>query len=224
MGNGVCIPTCTFGTDGSAAQGCAGHDTCVPLNFLLDPTSGTVLGVGFCQGTCQTDSDCSALGATFGCQADVGFCTRAKKTRTKALGTACTNSPPGTASDTQNGACNCFSNLIATAGYCTSSCVVGGTPCPNGWVCEALETPTLTFQGAAADGGDLVIPGPPTQNPGLAGVCMQPCTLADAGGPSGGDASAADAASGDASAAAAPCPALASCVAGTLVGPDCQPM
>jgi hypothetical protein len=201
-GNGVCIPSCSFAIDGSPAAGCPGKDTCVPLTFLLDRTSNTALGVGFCQGTCETDADCSALGATFVCQQDIGFCTRAAKVRTKTIGAACTNSPPGTPSDSTNGACNCFDNLTATTGYCTSACVVGGAPCPNGYVCESLETPTLTFQGAAPDGGDLVVPGPPMQTPGLSGVCMAPCPTLDSGS----------------------CPPLSSCVAGTIAGPDCQPM
>ncbi|MBV9947565.1 MAG: hypothetical protein JOZ69_11995 [Myxococcales bacterium] len=217
--NGICLPACTFDTSGARAKGCNGNNTCVPFTFLLSPSTNQVLGVGFCQGTCQTDADCAALGSTWGCQTDLGFCTQAKKTRTKMLGAQCTDvSPTGGASDNTTGACNCFSNLNATSGYCTSACVVGGLPCPNGGVCDSLEPSTLTFTGG---GSNVVLPGPSAPTPGMSGVCMQPCTLSDAGVAGGGAADGGDAGEGGASAG---CPAVSSCMTGTAAGPDCQPM
>jgi len=200
--------------------GCPGKDTCVPVGFLLDPASDTLVGHGYCDGTCQVDTDCSDLGAGWVCQADDGYCTKAKKTRTKALGAICTNSGNGATplatSDSETGACNCpFSGTTFTSFYCSSACVVGGVACPTGYVCDALQpTGVIDFPGAAADGGDLVLAAPTKQNPGLAGTCLASCTSADA--------------------ARAQCPGSASvppistCTAptdmgGTPVGPDCLP-
>ena len=218
--NGFCFPHCTFASDGSPAVGCPGKDTCVPVGFLLDPASDTLVGHGYCDGTCQVDTDCSDLGAGWVCQADDGYCTKAKKTRTKALGAICTNSGNGATPlatiDSETGACNCpFSGTTFTSFYCSSACVVGGVACPTGYVCDALQpTGVIDFPGAAADGGDLVLAAPTKQNPGLAGTCLASCTSADA--------------------ARAQCPGSASvppistCTAptdmgGTPVGPDCLP-
>ncbi len=186
-GNGFCLPHCSFATDGSPPVGCPGKDTCVPLTLLFDPNTNAVSGHGYCQGTCQVDSDCSALGAGWVCQTDEGVCTKTKKARTKAIGTSCSNSGNGATpiatSDTETGACNCpYSGTPTTAFYCTSACVVGGAPCANGYVCDALVAGApLTFAGSASDGGDLVLPGPTMQNSGLAGMCLAACTKADAG-------------------------------------------
>ncbi|MGH7294142.1 MAG: hypothetical protein ACRELB_04385, partial [Polyangiaceae bacterium] len=88
---GLCLPRCTVPTDGSAPTGCPGKDTCVAYTWLLQ-TNGSVTGIGFCQGSCQQDSDCSALGTNVICQQDIGFCTQAtaQKVRSKTIGTACT--------------------------------------------------------------------------------------------------------------------------------------
>jgi hypothetical protein len=213
--DGLCLPACTFDLTGAPAVGCPGHDTCVPMTFLLDNTTNTVVGVGFCQGTCQSDDDCTALGTGWGCQTDLGFCTLAKKTRTKAAGAQCTNaSATGAATDSSTGACNCFTNLNSTNGYCTSACVVNGTPCANGGVCDSLEPTNLLFQGPT---GTVSVAGPPMQNPGLAGTCMQPCTLADAGAPAAGD-------GGDDAGSSSACPPISSCASGDVAGSDCQPM
>ena len=218
--NGLCLPHCTFAPDGSAAAGCPGKDTCVQMGFYFDAVTNAVEGHGFCQGTCQVDADCSALGAGWVCQADDGYCTKTKKARTKPLGATCTNSGPGAtplaASDSETGACNCpLSGTATTSFYCTSTCVVGGVPCANGWVCDTfLPGGPLVFQGAGDGGADLTFPEPPRQNPGLAGLCMAPCGKADAG--------------------VAQCPGsstlppLSTCAAptdanGTLAGPDCLP-
>jgi hypothetical protein len=234
-GNGFCLPHCSFAVDGSAPMGCPGKDTCTPLTFLYDPNTNAVSGHGYCQGTCQVDTDCSALGTGFVCQTDLGVCTKTKKVRTKALGAACSNSGAGVTpvatSDTETGACNCpFSGTPATAFYCTSACVVGGTPCPSGFVCDALVPGgELTFTGAAIDGGDIVFPAPTMQNPGLAGSCYATCSASDAGA---GGAAAGDGGAGDGGAGMCPgaanLPPLSTCTAptdmvGTVAGPDCLP-
>jgi hypothetical protein len=237
--NGLCLPSCSFGLDGSPATGCPGKDTCNPFTFLLSPTTSTVTGFGFCQGTCQADADCSALGTGWVCQTDNGFCTKAKKPRTKTLGSGCSNAGNGAApiasSDQQTGACNCpFSGTATTSFYCTSACVFGGTPCPNGWTCDTFEPGQLVFTGAADGGGDIVLPGPSAQSPGLAGICMAPCNSGDAGAPSAGDAAATDAgAPADGGSLLCPgasnFPPLSTCrpptdsPLGTAAGPDCVP-
>jgi hypothetical protein len=233
--NGVCLPHCTFGADGSPAVGCPGKDTCNALTYELDLTTNMVLGHGFCQGSCQADADCSALGAGWVCQVDAGLCTKTKKLRTKAIGTSCLNSGSGAtpiaSSDTETGACVCpFSGTKATAFYCTSSCVVGGTSCPNGYVCDAL-LPGGQLMFGGADGGNVVLPGPPMQNPGLAGLCLAPCTnpeggVVDAGS---GDAAAADGGSPSACPGSSNFPPLSQCTVptdtiGSVAGPDCLPL
>ncbi len=226
--NGFCLPHCSFALDGSPAVGCAGKNTCTPSAFLQDPTTGAIEGHGYCQGTCQADSDCSGLGTGWVCQTDLGVCTKTKKVRTKTIGTSCSNSGMGATpvptSDSETGACNCpFSGSTTTAFYCTSACVTGGNPCPTGFVCDALIP--VTYTGAALDGGDIVLPASIMQSPGLAGQCFATCA-ADAGAPEAG--------AGDAGASGGQCPGasnlppLSTCSApgdtlGTLAGPDCLP-
>ncbi|MDP8999186.1 MAG: hypothetical protein M3O46_03645, partial [Myxococcota bacterium] len=186
--NGYCLPACSFALDGSRPTGCPGKDTCTPYTILLSGTTSAVTGFGFCQGTCEVDADCSALGAGWVCQTDEGFCTKTKKVRTKAIGSACTNggngATPLATSDSQLGTCNCpFTGATTTAFYCTSACVVGGAACPNGWTCDAFQQSTFTFTGAADGGGDIVLPGPTMQNVGLPGLCMAPCANPDGGTP-----------------------------------------
>ena len=222
--NGFCLPHCTFAFDGTVQMGCPGKDTCNQDNYLLDTTTNMVQGHGFCQGTCQADTDCSALGTGWVCQVDQGVCTTAKKTPTKTIGTTCTNSGNGATplatSDTQTGACNCpFSGSDITAFYCTQTCVVGGTPCPVGYTCDALIPGELDFSNP--DGGsDLIIPGPKMESPGLAGYCLATCN------PDGGAAPAADGGCPGTSNT----PPLSNCTAptdfdggGTAAGPDCLP-
>jgi hypothetical protein len=224
--NGYCLPHCTFNFDGTAASGCPGKDTCNAFNYLLDTTTNTIQGHGFCQGTCQADADCSDLGAGWVCQADLGVCTTTKKARSKAIGAACTNSgndpTPLATSDTETGACNCpFSGTGPTQFYCTQACVVGGNPCPTGYVCDALIPGQLAF--TADDGGDLILTPPAVQNPGLAGTCLAKCT--NPVGPDG-----VVPASGDGCPGSTSNPPLSTCTAptdpsgsGTAAGPDCQP-
>jgi hypothetical protein len=187
-GLGTCLPQCVFTLDGSPASGCIGVDTCVQI-AIASTAAGQLLGEGYCQGTCETDSDCTSLGANFVCQTDTGFCTTHRVTRTKAIGAACT------ANDLATGACNCL--LTSTArGYCTSACIVGGTPCAGGWTCE-------TFQPAAIQvgGGGVVLV--PSANSGLSGLCAAPCDPSDAG--------------------AGSCPPNSTCQTATVAGPDCLP-
>jgi hypothetical protein len=162
-GQGACVPQCAFALDGSSPTGCAGNDTCVPFDVSTD-ASGTVLGGrGFCQGTCEKDTDCAALGGSYVCQTDIGYCTAAKVVRTKAIGASCS-----TADDT-SGACNCELAAETSTGtaYCTSACIVGGAvPCANGWICD-------DFQSSMLPGGITLN----SENVHTSGICMPPCAL-----------------------------------------------
>jgi hypothetical protein len=206
-GQGTCLPSCKMSPDGSPSTGCTGHNRCVPFTWILarprDSGPGTVTGYGFCQGTCESDSDCSALGAGWVCQTDLGFCTKAKVARTKAIGTACV-SGAGPTSDLVTGACFCIGGVTGV-GYCTSVCVVGGTPCPNGYLCDAFEPRgPLTFGSAGT------YPALTTQNVGVVGTCQAACSVSDAGaGPDGGSS----------------CPPNSTCQVGSfsIAGPDCIP-
>lgn len=167
-GLGTCLPVCFLALDGSAPTGCVGTDTCVENTVVL-ATGGPPFGIGYCQGTCTADADCTGLGSGFVCQTNYGDCTTSHFNPTKALGTACT------AADTANGACNCLT-FSSTTGYCSSACVIGGPDCPNGWVCDSLQ-PAVVPDGT---GGGYSVPAP---SMGAAGMCVIPCTTDDAGNP-----------------------------------------
>ena len=218
---GICVPYCTLPSDGSAPVGCAGNNRCIPYNWVLslaaDGGPGMLTGYGICLGACEKDADCSKLGVGYVCQTDIGFCTKTTVARTKTLGTACTG---GTAamSDTSLGTCNCFSNLTSNNGYCTSSCIVGGIACPNGWVCDTgIPSFPLTFTGPMDAG--ITEPAFTKQNVGLVGQCVQPCTNPTDGGTPAATDSGAAADSG----AASGCPMNSTCIAQTVAGPDCEP-
>ncbi len=221
---GTCYPLCTFQSNGAKATGCLGNDACVPFTFTFE-TDVVATGYGFCQGGCQQDSDCSALGTGFVCQTDIGFCTTMPVTRTKAIGTNC--SAAGTTNDLTTGACNCIASSTTDLGACSTSCVVGGSSCPNGWKCDSDLLAPIVFQ--STDGGMTSVP--LTQSPGLAGTCFPACTLADGGVAADAgvlaDAAAVEAGD-DAGTDAAPatggaCPTNWTCQDITTVGPDCLP-
>jgi hypothetical protein len=244
-GMGTCIPKCTFSTGGAAAVGCTAPDTCTPLIYAQE--GATILGFGYCQGTCQSDADCSPQsGVAATCQTDVGICTTQTVPRTLDLGDPCTFN------DYESGNCNCDVDPATGSGFCTTVCVVGGAPCPTGWVCDSGALSSVTI------GNNTITL--TTQNPGLAGFCLPACpasavaqsapVVVDGGADdaestgSNGDAEApvadASADSGatidamvapppaEAGASPAPdagfqCPAASTCTVGTLAGPDCQP-
>jgi hypothetical protein len=127
------------------------------------------------------------------CQVDEGTCLTTPYSRTKMLGQGCTSA------DSADGACFCDYSAATNQGYCTQSCVVGGAPCPSGYLCDTGETAQLT--GLGADGG--TIPGFSVQNAGMAGTCRASC-------PGSGD-------------AGGTCPPNSSCSAAETVGPVCAP-
>jgi hypothetical protein len=203
---GLCVPKCTFAVDGSPPVGCVGKDKCSPIVFNLD-THNNVIGVGFCHSFCETDADCSGAGTGLACQTDTGDCVPAqnKVTRTKHLGDVCTvSATTGTTT-----ACNCATGA-STAGYCTTACLVGGTPCPNGWVCDNGTPSVLMFQGSPT-----LIP-VTMQNPSTVGNCFAPCGTAD-----GGTVPPAEA--GAPVDGGAACPGTTTCQSMTVAGLECLP-
>jgi len=235
-GMGVCQPKCTFEINGSSASGCIAPDTCTASIFaeVQGAASTSVVGYGYCQGTCQTDSDCPPqMGVAATCQVDVGLCTTQPVARTLALGAACTSA------DYTSGACNCNFDSTTNAGFCTTACVVGGAPCPAGWVCDTGE-PSVVNLGTA----NIPIT---SQTPGLAGTCLPACSVTsgvtasasvgveggvDAGGGDDAgnenDAEAVDSGSRadagpDSGTIALACPGGSTCTPGTVAGPDCFP-
>jgi hypothetical protein len=214
-GLGTCYPKCTYGPDATAATGCAGHDTCSPQFFV--GSRGQVSFVGFCFGTCEKDSDCSAFGRTSFCQLDIGGCSTRKVIRPKPPGTPCTMA------DNTSGACDCLISVATGFGYCTTSCVVGGVPCPSGFQCDNQQSPTVTLQdqstgvvtaeAARTQGACFVLcPGSGDAGPGVP---------VDAAPPS--DAGASEAGAVDASAGPLMCPTNSTCTSMTLAGPECMP-
>lgn len=183
-GQGICYPKCTFATSGGQSVGCAGNDTCVFYNFVLFGSS--ITGVGFCQGSCQQDADCVALGAGYVCQSDLGFCTKSPVVRTLGMGESCASA------DANAGACNCYFNAVTDSGYCTTACVVGGTTCPSGWVCDPAEPAVVSFVGVATT---YPVGGATT---GMVGTCVPACASTDGGGPSAEAGALDGAANGDA--------------------------
>jgi len=190
-GMGICLPKCEFAVDGGAPAGCQGKDVCNAAGTGTT-ASGGVVGVGYCFGGCTADSDCPAGSQ---CQLDEGTCLTTLYSRTKMLGQGCTSAD----SATNNHACFCDYSAATNEGYCTQSCIVGGAPCPSGYVCGTGETEQLTVAGA--EGG--TVPGFTLQNAGMAGLCRAAC-------PGSGD-------------AGSPCPPHSSCVTGDTVGPICAP-
>jgi hypothetical protein len=228
---GTCYPLCTFPLDGSKPVGCAGTDSCFPMTFERSATTGAITGYGFCDGGCQQDSDCSKLGTGFVCQTDIGFCTTAKLARTKAIGAACTASTGTTTTttatdDESTGACSCDANSTTGEGFCSSSCIVGGLPCPNGWTCDAGYPNPLVFSSSTGAAVSVAVT---AQNMGVPGTCTPACTLADAGVVDSGVAPAVDAGESDGAVAtpadggASTCPPNSTCQSTDVAGPDCQP-
>jgi hypothetical protein len=229
-GEGLCYPKCSY-TLGASATGCSGSNVC-ELDWLFNPTSATagVMGVGFCSSICQADKDCASLGAGYACQVDVGLCTTKTVTRSKPIGASCVVAADGGADDNTTGACNCFAGETDD-GYCSSECVTGGTPCPNGYVCEDGES-SSPFTGA---------PTQTTVTKGVAGFCVPACSLVDGGVPEAGTSTTPEASTEDGGEDAAPapttpeagtsdasgtggaCPGSALCQNTTLSGPDCLP-
>lgn len=146
---GICLPKCNYDKSGSAPTGCQGHDVCFAYPAAAEN------GVGYCWAGCTQDADC-ANGQK--CQTDRGWCVQGVLPPTKSVGDACTES------DTSAGVCNCLYGSNKT-GYCSSTCIVGGAPCPTGFVCDSLETR---------------INGYATPNVGMGGYCAKAC-VADAG-------------------------------------------
>jgi hypothetical protein len=129
-------------------------------------------------------------------------------------------------------------------GFCTTTCVVGGTPCPAGWVCDTGEPSSFNI-----GSGSITVT---TQTAGLAGTCLPSCAAqADVGandGASGIGTGSADGATSDADGGVADgatdssedakgpsdgaseatavlpqCPGSSMCTSGTVAGPDCLP-
>jgi hypothetical protein len=185
-GQGECLPKCSFGVDGSPPTPCPTNAACGTAIFTMDQTTGVVVAYGICEGYCRSDADCAPLGAGTSCQVDMGLCTSAPVHRTSTPGAAC--------SSASTAACNCVVGSSGT-GYCTESCIVGGSDCPTGWVCDSAEPATLDFGTGT--------PVPVTPTPKLLGECLERCTVPDAGAPQ--------------------CPASATCSDISVAGLDCQP-
>jgi hypothetical protein len=222
-GEGECLPACTYALDGSAPTGCPTGDTCFPINAFGFDTNNNPIAFGYCQGTCQADSDCSPLGAGYVCQVDIGACTKTPLKRTKSIGQAC-SAPTTTDVNNDNalGNCNCLPDTTTNEGYCTSACVVGGDLCPAGWVCDNLQPSAVQLP-------DGTVSSITKENVNTSGVCMPTCTSTDAGVSDGAapvvlDAGA-DAAASDGGVPnfEGVCPAGSACENQSPVGPDCVP-
>jgi hypothetical protein len=188
---GNCYPQCVFSSDATAATGCVGKNACSAVGFGPDANNPTAaVGVGFCFGGCEVDSDCPSGNH---CQTNVGLCLTTLTTQLPE-GQACTQ--PATSNS-----CNCLSNT-GTTGFCGLACVTAGSVgCPTGQVCDAFLPTSIP-----ASGGAPGLSGWTTQNPGMAGFCLQSCSL-----------------DGGAGTEAGACYPTSSCVPGTAVGPDCAP-
>jgi hypothetical protein len=236
-GQGRCFPLCSFTIGGGKATGCIGSNACVPTNFLRNRMTNVVTAYGICASACEKNSDCAG-GMT--CMTDIGLCRPTAVTRTKPLGAACSIDPASP--DSINNTCMCDGDLITAAGFCSSQCVVGGNPCPNGWLCDTGIPNPIVFT-STTGGASMTVP-VTMQNDGVVGVCRPPCSPAGAGAPEGGalpppiadaatDASGDGAAPADSGPAEVPdavtpigaggCPPNSSCQMQNAVGADCIP-
>jgi hypothetical protein len=180
---GICYPKCTFGTDSTPAVGCVGHDACVFAAYEDELVDGVPQGFGYCQGSCQEDSDCAALdtdASTSLCQKDLGFCTTQLRANSSAIGDPCNAATPC--------ACLLSGSDPASTGYCSTACVIGGLACPAGWVCDTGQWSTIAFQGTSTTYPVAA----PAQ--GLVGTCALACTseVADSGAAASIDAGTSD--------------------------------
>jgi hypothetical protein len=145
---GICLPRCEFKADGMPAVGCAGKDSCQAYTFGTDAT-GNAVGYGYCFGGCVADGDCPSGSV---CQIDEGLCVKARTTRSKKVGDACTSA------DYTSGACDCLYGTSGS-GFCSSFCLVGGgAGCPGGYVCEAYELTSAGFTKETAGMGGQCVP------------------------------------------------------------------
>jgi len=214
---GTCLQQCTFPLDGSAQTGCIGKDTCFLFAFNVDTTTDAVTGVGYCQGSCQADGDCSGLGAGYVCQTDIGLCTKKLVTRTKQPGAACSAVPNTVAgNDSATGACNCLTDTTTNTGYCAVACIVGGDPCPTGSICDN-ELPNAV---QLPDGSVVTVT---KENPGTPGSCMPVCSLTASADSGAGGTVDSGLSSADSGGGSPGCPAASTCQDVTPVGPDCVP-
>jgi hypothetical protein len=188
---GNCYPQCVFSSDATAAIGCVGKNACTAVGFGADANNPTAaVGVGFCYGGCEVDSDCPSGNH---CQTNIGLCLTTL-TAQDPEGQGCTQPVTGNA-------CLCLSNT-GTSGFCGLSCVTAGSvACPSGQVCEAFLPTSIP-----ASAGGTALTGWATQNPGMSGFCLPSCAL-----------------DGGASTEAGTCYPTSTCLAGTAVGPDCEP-
>jgi hypothetical protein len=183
-GTGICLPRCNFAPGGNVATGCVGKDTCFVAGYDAD-SGGTVLGTGYCFGGCTENSDCPTGSS---CQTNEGVCVTTL-TAITAAGTSCD------ATTVSGNGCDCLSDATTDMGFCTSTCVVGGTGCPTGWICDAELPKTLT------DSAGATVTAWTTQNPGLGGSCVPSCVV-------GGTTT---------------CPTSSTCQSSFAAGADCLP-
>jgi hypothetical protein len=160
---GVCLPACTYKPDGSAVTGCAGKDACLGGNFIADPSDPNVpIGVGFCEGGCDTDADCDTAGQH--CQSDQGLCLATVTTNDLPVGTGCNQLAVPAPQ------CNCIAPASGL-GFCAQFCKTGGDECAAGSLCDAQLPVSLVSS------NDAAIAGWTAPNPGLFGFCSPKCEV-----------------------------------------------
>ena len=224
QGQGTCAPKCTFVPDGSPPVGCLAPDTCTLSTFgtLGAGRSATLVGYGFCQGTCQTGRD--SPGARRRRRVLVPGRRRSLHDAARAAHEGARRSLHRRRLPERD--LQLLLRLDDARGLLFDGLRRRRHGVPLGMVCDANE-PTVVAAGSSVFG---IL----TATPGLAGMCLPVCSASaggtvsvdagasDAGGEGGSDASAEDAGEGGA-APPASCPAGSSCTTGTLAGPDCVP-
>lgn len=150
-----CLPLCTY-RESAGASLCPGADSC-QIRYV-DGSTSELVGYGICYFGCQSDADCKQ--GTH-CQREYGGCIATPLAFAGSPGEPCTIADDGVL-------CNCLYTDRTGAGYCTSSCVTGGSSssCPAGFVCD-VELPS-----ASATGTKSFLEPPP---PGLRGYCLKTC-------------------------------------------------
>ncbi len=160
-GKGLCFAGCQFNQAGISEIGrCPGKNDCQPIGYALDEQNKP-LGVGICYGGCGSDADCTSGDK---CQVERRLCVRTLETFSKANGEACTEA------DDKAGKCDCLlasKGPNAGKGYCSTTCLTGGTACPAGFLCSS-----------ASPSSDSSSPPKPlftAEIPGIGGRCLKPC-------------------------------------------------
>jgi hypothetical protein len=131
---GQCIQFCEWDGD-KLKSGCTGKNVCNVYGWGRDPKTKAPIGVGYCQGGCTADADCTKGNR---CQKELGACVAGLIAFTKSIGDACDRAKDGTSLAKKTGGCPCVAERASGLGYCSTVCKTADpkAACPTGYTCD----------------------------------------------------------------------------------------